>query len=229
VPQLNKLTIMNGPVPTVSYSVPNGSPHVQALASTLQFTENEIAVTNELQKLRLGMVINEQTLDTVRTSQALGLGPISTPSYAAGCYGSSDSLLKRALIPQLAQASTPAMAFQLINLREQLQTVLQAEQNKAQSPQQGEAPVKPEAPPVAPPAVPQQVAAPAAAPPVMPQQVAAPQVIIQAMPQVVVSQQATPQPSLQQQVSAFQDQVRQRMMDLQQTQTHPLGNMGFHW
>src|SRR5262249_31584424 len=99
IPQIYKTTIMNGPVATVSYTVQNGSPHLQALAQSLQFTENELSVTNELQKLRLGMVVNEQTLDTVRTSQALGLGPISTPSYAAGC-GSPESALKMALIPQ---------------------------------------------------------------------------------------------------------------------------------
>src|SRR5262245_10627514 len=81
VPQVQKMTIYNGPVPTVSYSVQGGSPHLQALSQALQFTENEINLTTELQKLRLGIVVNEQTLDALRTSQALGLGPISTPGY----------------------------------------------------------------------------------------------------------------------------------------------------
>ena len=112
VPQIHKTTIYNGQVPTVSYTVEGGSPHLQALVQTLQFTENELALTRELQKLRLGIVINEQTLDSVRTSQALGLGPISTPGYAA-CYPPPDSALKRALIPGLAAESTPAMAFEL--------------------------------------------------------------------------------------------------------------------
>ena len=73
------MTIYNGSVPTVSYSVQGGSPHLEALAASLQFTENELILTNELQQLRIGMVANERTLDMVRTSQQLGLGPISTP------------------------------------------------------------------------------------------------------------------------------------------------------
>ena len=85
IPQVHKMTIYNGSVPTVSYSVEGGSPHLQALSQTLQFTENELNLTGELQKLRLGIVANEQTLDMVRTSQQLGLGPISTPGYAT-CY-----------------------------------------------------------------------------------------------------------------------------------------------
>src|ERR1700730_1048378 len=71
VPQVHKMTIYNGLVPTVSYSVEGGSPRLQALCQTLQFTENELNLTGELQKLRLGIVANEQTLDTLRTSQQL--------------------------------------------------------------------------------------------------------------------------------------------------------------
>src|ERR1700722_6355319 len=63
VPQVHKTIIYNGPVPTVSYSVDGGTPHLQALAQATQFTENEIALTTELQQLRLGIVANEQTLD----------------------------------------------------------------------------------------------------------------------------------------------------------------------
>jgi hypothetical protein len=126
------MMVMNGPVLTVSYSVEGGSPQLQALCQGLQFTETEMTVTRELQKLRLGIVANEQTLDMVRTSQALGLGPISTPAYAHR-YGPSESALKCALIPGLAQEATPAAAFQLINLWQQLQTQLQTEQSKAAS------------------------------------------------------------------------------------------------
>src|SRR5207253_5338143 len=125
VPQVQKMIIYNGSVPTVSYTVQGGSPRLEALAQKLQFTENEINLTGELQKLRLGIVANEQTLDTIRTAQQLGLGPISTPASAAR-YAPPDSALKRALIPGLAQAATPAVAYELINLREQVQTELQA-------------------------------------------------------------------------------------------------------
>jgi hypothetical protein len=167
------MTIYNGSVPTVSYSVQGGSPHLQALCQTLQFTENELTLTGELQKLRLGIVVNEQTLDRVRTSQQLGLGPISTPGYAA-CFAPPDSALKSALIPGLAQEATPAMAYELINLREQVQTELQAEQAKAAGVVRGEPPARQNAQPVAPMAGP--VAAPQAVPhqlpmPLDPQQV----------------------------------------------------------
>ena len=153
VPQVHKMTIYNGPVPTVSYSVQGGSPHLEALAESLQFTENELILTNELQKLRIGIVANERTVDMVRTSQQLGLGPISTPGEAA-CYPPPDSTLKRALIPGLAREATPATAFQLINLREQVQTELQAEQAKAVAAVLGVPPAKPNAQPAAPPAGP---------------------------------------------------------------------------
>ncbi len=153
VPQVHKMIIYNGPVPTVSYSVQGGSPRLQALVQTLQFTENELNLTGELQKLRLGIVANEQTRDTLRTWQQLGLGPISTPGSAA-CYPPADSALKMALIPGLAQEATPAMAYELINLLEQVQTELQAEQGKVVAAVRGEPPARQNAQPVAPLAVP---------------------------------------------------------------------------
>ena len=163
VPQVQKLTIYNGLVPTVNYSVEGGSPHLQALVQTMQFTENELNLTGELQKLRLEIVANEQTLDRVRTSQALGLGPISTPGYAAR-YAQHHSDLKSALIPGLAREATPAMAYELINLREQVQTELQAEQNKAAASVRGKPPARQNAQPAAP------VAGPVAAAQAVPQQ-----------------------------------------------------------
>jgi len=233
VPQVHKLTIYNGLVPTVSYSVEGGSPRLQALCQTLQFTENELNLTGELQKLRLGIVANEQTLDMVRTSQALGLGPISTPGYA-DCYAPADSALKRALIPGLAREATPAMAYELINLREQVQTELQAEQGKAVVAVHGEPPAWQNAQPVAP------VAGPVAVPqPEGP--VAAPQAVAQQFPMTLVTTvpaQAAPQwfptpldpqqvPAFQQQVLAFQQQVRERIMQAQQLQAQQLQRMGF--
>jgi hypothetical protein len=161
------MTIYNGSVPTVSYSVEGGSPHLQALAQTLEVTENELLLTRELQQLRLGIVANEQTLDAVRTSQALGLGPISTPANAA-CYAPADSALKSALIPGLAREATPAMAYELINLREQVQTALQAEQAKAVAAVGGKPPARQNAQPAAP------VAVPVAAAQAVPQQLPTP-------------------------------------------------------
>ena len=213
VPQVYKMTIFNGPVPTVSYSVQGGSPRLQALVQTLEFTDNELSLTRELQKLRLGIVANEQTLDMVRASQQLGLGPISTPGYAA--YGPPDSALKRSLICGLAQEATPAAAYELINLWEQVQTEVQAERAKAVAAVGGEPPAMKNA----------QQAAPGAGP------VAAAQAV--PMPLVRLSAPAAPQrlpmpldpqqvPAFQQQMPAFQQQVRERIMQAPQLQ-----RMGF--
>jgi hypothetical protein len=201
------MIIYNGLVPMVSYSVEGGSPHLQALCQTLAFTENEMNLTKELQKLRLGIVANEQTLDKIRTSQALGLGPISTPSYAP-CYTPSESALKNALIPGLAQEATPAMAFQLINLWEKFQTELQAEQAKAAAPAPGAPPAKQNAPAVMPPpgaAVPQPKAPPAglAAAPVASRVMVPLQTVLQ-------------QPPLPLDQVAFEQRVRQNQEQLRQ-------------
>jgi hypothetical protein len=199
VPQVHKMTIYNGSIPTVSYIVQGGSPRLQALCQTLEFTENELNLTRELQKLRLGIVANEQTLDTLRTAQQLGVGPISTPGSAA-CSAPPDSALKRALIPGLAQDAAPGVAYDLINLWEQVQAELQAEQGKAVAAVRGGPPAGQHAQPSAP------VAGPVAVP-----QREAPM----AAPQAVAQQPPMP---LKQQVLAFQQMVRQRIMQGQQLQ-----------
>jgi hypothetical protein len=234
VPQINKTTVYNGAVPTVSYSVQGGSPHLQALAHALQFTENEMTVTTELQQLRLGIVHNEQTLDAVRTSQLLGLGPMSTPGYA--CYTPPDSALKTALVPGLAREANPAKAYELINLWEQLQTEVQAEQANAAGVVRAEAPAGQDAQPVAavagPVPAPQPeapVAAPAAAPQLVVQQPALPAIRFggpasaQQIPTPVrfgtrAGPQRFPPPLQPQQALAFQQMVRQRILDAQQQQ-----------
>jgi hypothetical protein len=218
VAQIHKTTIYNGGIPTVSYSVEGGSPRLQALVQKLQFTENELNLTGELQQLRLGIVANEQTMDAVRTSQQLGLGPISTPACAP-----PDSDLKRALIPGLAGEATPAAAYELINLREQLQTELQAEQGKlvtaapAQQPANQNA--QSEAAMVGP--VPQ-AEAPVAEP------LAAAQALGQLpmRPGVFPARAAPPQlqSPLEQQVLAFQQTVRARI-----GQAQLLQSMGLQW
>jgi hypothetical protein len=203
------MTIYNGLVPTVSYSVEGGSPHFQALAQALQFTENELNLTGELQRLRLGIVVNEQTLDAVRTSQQLGLGPISTPGYAA-CYAPPDSALKTALIPGLAREATPAMAYELINLREQMQTELQAEQNKAVAAVRGEPPARPDAQPVA------LAVRPVAAPQTVARQLPMP--LVTSFAQAAPQQLPTPQDpvAFEQMVRHNQERVRQQIMQTQQ-------------
>jgi hypothetical protein len=128
-PEIHKTTIYNGLVPTVTYTAENGSPRLQALCQELSFTENELNLTGQLQQLRQGIVANEQTLQTLQTSRQLGLGPIGRPGLAAR-YAPPDSALKTALIPGLAREAKPTTAYQLIALREQVQTELLAEQGK---------------------------------------------------------------------------------------------------
>lgn len=104
VPQVRKMNIYNGPVPTVAYSVQGGSSQLQALVQTLQSTENEFNLASESPKTR----------------------------------------------PGLAQ-DTSALADELVKLREQVQTQLQAEQAKAVAAACGEPPAwqKPPVPPLA--------------------------------------------------------------------------------
>ena len=209
VPQVHKMTIFNGPVPTVSYSVQGGSPHLQALCQALQFTENEITLAKELQKLRLGVVANEQTLDTLRIWQQLGLGPISTPGYAA-CYAPPDSALKSALIPGLAQEATPAVAYELINLWERMQTELQAEQRKAAATVRGEPPARQNVQPVAP------VAAPSAAPVMVPAQAVPQQLPMPQDPGGFEQMVRQNQERVRQQILQTQLQVVQRRQEIMQ-------------
>jgi hypothetical protein len=204
------MTIYNGAVPTVSYYVQGGSPRVEALAQTLQYTDNELNLTNELQKLRLGIVVNEQTVDAVRTSQALGFGPISTPASAT-CDAPTDSALKRALIPGLAQEATPAMAFELINLREQVQTQLQAEMKKVGAAVVGQPPATQNVQPVAAVAVPPSEGLAGGA-------VASPQGVLQQPPTPSDSQ------ALEHQVLVFQQHMREGIAQLGQVQAQRLRN-----
>lgn len=128
VPRVYKTIIYNGSVPTVSYIVQGGSPHLEALCQTLEYTENEMTLTKELQKLRLGIVTTSKPIWSKLRRH--GFGPVGAPGYAA-CGFPPYSTLKGALIPGLAQEATPSAAFELINLREQVQTELQVEQAKA--------------------------------------------------------------------------------------------------
>jgi hypothetical protein len=153
VPEVHKTTIYNGPVATVTYTAEGGSPHLQALCQELSFTENELNLTGQLQQLRQGIVANEQTQQTLQTSRQLGLAPIGRPPLAA-CYAPADSALKTALIPGLAREATPAAAYQLIALREQVQTELLAEQGNVAGVAGAVPPTLPNGQPAAPPAGP---------------------------------------------------------------------------
>lgn len=101
---VHQLTITNGSVPTVAYFVQGGSPHQQALYRSLQFTENELTVVEEVQRLR--MVAS--TGETAGWSPGCGLLPgFSYPGYGSDFgYPAAEN------------------ALQLIGLREEIQTEL---------------------------------------------------------------------------------------------------------
>ena len=109
-PHVHKLTVMNGSLPTVSYFVQRGSPHQQALYRSLQFTENELTLTEEVQRLRMAATARETAGSGQRGWFRPGLGYLGYGSDFY--YPATDS------------------ALQLINLRQEIQTELA----KAKSP-----------------------------------------------------------------------------------------------
>jgi hypothetical protein len=130
----NKLEIWSGPMRRVYYSVPNGSPHVQALYRRLQWAENEVTIVEQLQQLKMDYVNNERRLEAFRTAQQLTYAPW----VAGGCYyaggASCESSLKSSLSGMLAQESTTESALGLFHLLEQAQTDVAAEQLKRSLP-----------------------------------------------------------------------------------------------
>jgi hypothetical protein len=208
IPQVYKMTISDGLASTVHYFVEGGSPHLQALGKALQFTENEVNLTSDLQRLRLGIVANEN-------AQQLGFGLIGAPGDPGWCPP-PDSSLKRALIPGLAHEATPAAAYQLINLWERMQTELQAEQAKAAAGVKGAPHARPNAQPAAPATAPvpdpqpkTPATRPGAAPPAAPVTAPAP-----AIPQPLSM--PADSAALEQQVLQSQESMRQAVRQLQQ-------------
>jgi hypothetical protein len=135
---VHKLAIDNGSTHTVKYFVKGGSPRLQALVRRVEWVENELSVIEQLQGLKLDLVVNERRAAAVRTG--LLTNPLFLPGYSsryAGSYsgGNDESTLAQALSDVLASEATPAAAIQMIGVLEQLQTDLDA-QLKALPPQE---------------------------------------------------------------------------------------------
>jgi hypothetical protein len=135
---IEKQVIDNGLARTVKYFVSGGSPQLRALVRRVEWAENELAIVDQLQLLKLDTVVNDRRIAAVRTSQLTqpyvptGFVP---PYFGIGHGGDVASPLQRALSGQLAYEATPQSALQLIGYLEQQQTQLDAEL-KALPPQQ---------------------------------------------------------------------------------------------
>jgi hypothetical protein len=127
---ITKQVIDNGLARTVKYFVTGGSPQLQALVRRVEWAENELAIVDQLQMLKLDTVVNDRRIAAVRTSQLTqpyvptGFVP---PYFGIGHGGDIASPLQRALSGQLAYEATPQSALQLIGYLEQQQTQLDAE------------------------------------------------------------------------------------------------------
>ncbi len=126
---IQKLTIDDGPVQTVSYSVKGGSPPLHALVHRLEWAENEVSVIEQLQLLKLDTVVNDRRLADFRTAQLTN--PYNPPGFipfpVGPNGGDGGSGLQRALASQLAGEATPEAAMQVIGFLEQFQTDLEKE------------------------------------------------------------------------------------------------------
>ncbi len=130
-PPARKLEIWNGPLRTVYYSLPEGSPHRQALYRILQWAENEVALVEQLQQLKLEYVANDRRLESFRTARQLSYAPWFCGGGCCGGDVACEPSLKTALSGQLAQEATPEAALRLIRLLEQAQTDIATEEKPA--------------------------------------------------------------------------------------------------
>jgi len=132
-PQVSKMTIDNGGAKTVYYSVTNGTPHLNALYSKLEFAENEVTIVKQLQLLRLDYIRSERTREG--SSAVYGIGaPSFNRTNSLGSYGGSydpfgsygggngESTLKNGLSQVLAAEGTPDAAMQAIQVMERAET-----------------------------------------------------------------------------------------------------------
>src|SRR5207247_6184971 len=67
--KIEKQVIDNGLSHSVKYFVTGGSPQLQALVRRVEWAENELAVVDQLQLLKLETVVNDRRLAAVRTAQ----------------------------------------------------------------------------------------------------------------------------------------------------------------
>ncbi len=120
-PQVNKLTIHNGDARSVFYTVKGGSVRLRARYRLLQYAENEVALVDQLQRLKMDYVANERLLEAMRGQSGGGLD--------IGGMG-RESSIKQTLADTLAQEATPEAAVQLLDMLEHAETEVEAELQK---------------------------------------------------------------------------------------------------
>ncbi|HEV3145658.1 MAG TPA: hypothetical protein VGZ47_17350 [Gemmataceae bacterium] len=117
-PEVSKMTIKVGDLPTVYYNVQNGTPRLNAVYRLLQFAENEYTLVKQLQDLKFDYVRNER----IREAQTLA-GGVGNSSTSYGYYSPpGESTLKQGLSNELAAEGTPEAAVRAIELLEKAET-----------------------------------------------------------------------------------------------------------
>jgi hypothetical protein len=122
---IDKTVIESGLSHTVKYFVSGGSPRLQAMVRSLEWAENEVTLIEQLQQLKLEIVVNERQTGSVRTLPQAGFG--YSPGYRpVPVYGGSggESSLRGALSGVIANEATPEAALQAFSLLEHVQTDL---------------------------------------------------------------------------------------------------------
>ncbi len=112
-PTVSKMTITVANLPTVYYSVQNGTPRLNAVYRLLGYAENEFTLVMQLQELKFDYVRNERTREARTMSGGYG-------SYAPSPPG--ESTLKFGLSQDLAAEGTPDAAVQAIRLLEKAES-----------------------------------------------------------------------------------------------------------
>jgi hypothetical protein len=120
-PQVHKVTMYNGTARSVYYIVKGGSARLWARYRLLEYLQNEVALVDQLQRLRMEYVADERLLEGMRTAGGGGRD--------IGGRG-HESSIKRALADTLAQEATPEAARLLLDMLEQAETDVEAELQK---------------------------------------------------------------------------------------------------
>ena len=117
LPQIHKMTIYNGPVPTVSYFVEGGSPQLKALCQTLQATENKLSLTRESDKLRPGLAqdlikLRKQVQTELEAEQTMGANAVLGQPPAIQNAQPGAPVVGRAAASQRRPVPSDPVAFQ---------------------------------------------------------------------------------------------------------------------
>jgi hypothetical protein len=131
-PTIHRLEIYNGSVREVNYFVQGGSPHLEALARLVGYTENQVTLAEHLQRLKLELVNSERRLTAARTAYELGQlgqGPLVGVPGLFGAFGFAGGAIFGNSLLGLEEANYAA-AVQMIRDLEQLQKEMAEELKK---------------------------------------------------------------------------------------------------